>query len=145
MSIIILSLARGIILQVRCRIWLMVWLGLPPCHRVGRSSGMLLRQERSTRSSGLGLAHFLAIDDIDYLLHLILWTLIRNLKNSDLCNYSVLNLRFPVLFVFLLWLTFEWDCEIWSWIKWLHQTRSEGLMGYSDLSVLQPLRRDLGT
>jgi hypothetical protein len=33
---------------------------------------MLLRQERSTRSSGLGLAHFLAIDDIDYPLHLIL-------------------------------------------------------------------------
>jgi hypothetical protein len=33
---------------------------------------MLLRQERSTRSSGPGLAHFLAIDDIDYPLHLIL-------------------------------------------------------------------------
>jgi hypothetical protein len=29
-------------------------------------------EERSMRSSGLGLAHFLAIDDIDYLLHLIL-------------------------------------------------------------------------
>jgi hypothetical protein len=27
---------------------------------------MLLQQERSTRSSGLGIAHFLAIDDIDY-------------------------------------------------------------------------------
>jgi hypothetical protein len=33
---------------------------------------MLLRQERSTRSSGLGLAHSLATDDIDYPLHLIL-------------------------------------------------------------------------
>jgi hypothetical protein len=41
-----------------------------PCHRFGRSSGMLLRQERSKRSSGLGLAHFLATDDIDYPLHL---------------------------------------------------------------------------
>jgi hypothetical protein len=50
----------------------MVSLGLPPCHRVGRSSGTPLRQERSQRSSGLGLAHFLAIDDIDYPLHLIL-------------------------------------------------------------------------
>jgi hypothetical protein len=30
-------------------------------------------------------------------------------------------------------------------VKWLHQTRSEGLTGYSDLSVLRPLRRDLGT
>jgi hypothetical protein len=28
--------------------------------------------------------------------------------------------------------------------KWLYQTRSEGLMGYSDLSALRPLRRDLG-
>jgi hypothetical protein len=27
--------------------------------------------------------------------------------------------------------------------EWLHQTRSEGLTGYSDLSVLWPLRRDL--
>jgi hypothetical protein len=27
---------------------------------------MLLRQERSRRSSGLGLAQFLAIDDTDY-------------------------------------------------------------------------------
>jgi hypothetical protein len=34
-------------------------LGLPPYHRDGRSSGMLLRQERSRRSSGLGLALFL--------------------------------------------------------------------------------------
>jgi hypothetical protein len=50
----------------------MVRLGLPPCHQVGRSSGMLLRQERSRRSSGLGLAQFLAIDDIDYPLHFIL-------------------------------------------------------------------------
>jgi hypothetical protein len=33
---------------------------------------MLLRQERSTRSSGLGLAHFLDTDDIDYPLHFIL-------------------------------------------------------------------------
>jgi hypothetical protein len=33
---------------------------------------MLLRQERSTRSSGLGLAHFLAIDNIDYPVHFIL-------------------------------------------------------------------------
>jgi hypothetical protein len=37
---------------------------------------MLLRQERSTRSSGLGLAHFLITDDIDYPLHFILRTLI---------------------------------------------------------------------
>jgi hypothetical protein len=29
--------------------------------------------------------------------------------------------------------------------KWLYQTRSQGLTSYSDLSVLQPLRRDLGT
>jgi hypothetical protein len=29
----------------------------------------LLRQERSMRSSGLGLAHFLTTDDIDYPLH----------------------------------------------------------------------------
>jgi hypothetical protein len=32
---------------------------------------MLLRQERSRRSSGLGLAQFLVIDDIDYPLHSI--------------------------------------------------------------------------
>jgi hypothetical protein len=32
---------------------------------------MLLRQERSTRSSGLGLAHYLITDDIDYPLHFI--------------------------------------------------------------------------
>jgi hypothetical protein len=30
-------------------------------------------------------------------------------------------------------------------VKWLYQTRSEGLTGYSDLSALRPLRRDLGT
>jgi hypothetical protein len=30
-------------------------------------------------------------------------------------------------------------------VKWLYQTRSEGLTGYSDLSVLGPLKRDLGT
>jgi hypothetical protein len=30
-------------------------------------------------------------------------------------------------------------------VKWLYQTRSEGLTGYFDLSVLLPLRRDLGT
>jgi hypothetical protein len=30
-------------------------------------------------------------------------------------------------------------------VKWLYKTRSEGLTGYSDLSVLRPLRRDLGT
>jgi hypothetical protein len=30
-------------------------------------------------------------------------------------------------------------------VKWLYQTRSEGLTGYSDLSVLWHLRRDLGT
>jgi hypothetical protein len=29
--------------------------------------------------------------------------------------------------------------------KWLYQTRSKGLTRYSDLSVLRPLRRDLGT
>jgi hypothetical protein len=33
---------------------------------------MLLRQERSRRSSGPGLAHFLITDDIDYPLHFIL-------------------------------------------------------------------------
>jgi hypothetical protein len=36
-----------------------------------RSSGMLPRQERTRRSSGLGLALFLSIDVIDYPLHLI--------------------------------------------------------------------------
>jgi hypothetical protein len=37
--------------------------------------------------------------------------------------------------------------RLWNLIlvKWLYQTRSEGLTGYSDLSVLRPLRRDLGT
>jgi hypothetical protein len=30
-------------------------------------------------------------------------------------------------------------------VKWLNQTRSEGLTGYFDLSVLRPLRCDLGT
>jgi hypothetical protein len=37
--------------------------------------------------------------------------------------------------------------RLWNLIlvKWLHQTRSEGLTGYSDLSVLRPVRRDLGT
>jgi hypothetical protein len=30
-------------------------------------------------------------------------------------------------------------------VKWLYQTRSEGLTGYSDLSVLRPPRRDLDT
>jgi hypothetical protein len=30
-------------------------------------------------------------------------------------------------------------------VKGLYQTRSEGLTGYSDLSVLRPPRRDLGT
>jgi hypothetical protein len=30
-------------------------------------------------------------------------------------------------------------------VRWLYQTRSEGLTGYSDLSVLRPLRHDLGT
>jgi hypothetical protein len=33
---------------------------------------MLLRQERSKRSSGLGLARFLVLDVIDYPLHFIL-------------------------------------------------------------------------
>jgi hypothetical protein len=33
---------------------------------------MLLQQERSRRSSGLGLAHFLTFHDIDYPLQLIL-------------------------------------------------------------------------
>jgi hypothetical protein len=49
---------------------------------------MLLRQERSRRSSGLGLAQFLAIDDIDYPLHFILGTYVSYLENSDLCNNS---------------------------------------------------------
>jgi hypothetical protein len=30
-------------------------------------------------------------------------------------------------------------------VKWLYQTRSEGLTGYSNLSVLRLLMRDLGT
>jgi hypothetical protein len=30
-------------------------------------------------------------------------------------------------------------------VELLCQTRSEGLTSYSDLNVLQPLRRDLGT
>jgi hypothetical protein len=30
-------------------------------------------------------------------------------------------------------------------VKWLYQNTSEGLMGYSDLSVFRPPRRDLGT
>jgi hypothetical protein len=51
------------------------------------------------RSSGIGLAHFLITDDIDYPLHL-LYELYLLLKNSDLCNNSVLNLRFPVLLYF---------------------------------------------
>jgi hypothetical protein len=29
--------------------------------------------------------------------------------------------------------------------KWLYQTRSKGLTDYPNLSVLLPLRRDLGT
>jgi hypothetical protein len=29
--------------------------------------------------------------------------------------------------------------------KWLYQARSKGLMSYFDLSVLRPLRRELGT
>jgi hypothetical protein len=51
------------------------------------------------RSSGLGLAHFLITDDIDYPLHFILRTSFAT-QNSDLCNNSVLNLRFPVLLYF---------------------------------------------
>jgi hypothetical protein len=62
---------------------------------------MLLRQERSRRSSGLGLAIFLAFDDIDYPLQFILWTYISYLKNSDLCNNSsTLIWGFPVLLYF---------------------------------------------
>ena len=36
--------------------------------------------------------------------------------------------------------------RLWNLIlvKWLYQTRSEGLTGYSDLSVLLPLRARLG-
>jgi hypothetical protein len=30
-------------------------------------------------------------------------------------------------------------------VKWVYHPRSEGLTGYFDLSVLQPLGRDLGT
>jgi hypothetical protein len=105
---------------------------------------MLLQQERSKRSSGLGLAQFLAIDDIDYPLHFILRTFIRYSKHSDLCNISVLNLRFPVLLCSAMT---HLRVRLWYLIlfKWLYQTRSVGLTGYSDLSVLQPLRHDLGT
>jgi hypothetical protein len=60
---------------------------------------MLLWQERSTRSSGLGLAHFLITDNIDYPLHFFENSYLL-LKNSDLCNNSALNLRFPVLLYF---------------------------------------------
>jgi hypothetical protein len=37
--------------------------------------------------------------------------------------------------------------RLWNLIlvKWLYQTRSERLTGYSYLSVLRPLGRDLGT
>ena len=37
--------------------------------------------------------------------------------------------------------------RLWNLIlvKWLYQTRSERLTGYSDLSVLQHLKHDLGT
>jgi hypothetical protein len=52
------------------------------------------------RSSGLGLAHFLNTDDIDYPLHFIFVNSYLVLKNSDLCNNSALNLRFPVLLYF---------------------------------------------
>jgi hypothetical protein len=66
------------------------------------------------------------------------------LKNSDLCNNLALNLRF--LFYCILSVT-HLRVRLWNLIlvKWLYQTRSEGLTGYSDLSVLRPLRRDLGT
>jgi hypothetical protein len=43
-------------------------LGLPPCHRAGRLSGMPLQQER-TRSSMLVLALVLLIVVINYQLH----------------------------------------------------------------------------
>jgi hypothetical protein len=46
-----------------------VTFGPPPCHRVGRSNGMPPRQERTRRSSGLGLALFLSTDVIDYPLY----------------------------------------------------------------------------
>jgi hypothetical protein len=47
---------------------------------------MLLRQERSKRSSGLGLAQFLVFDVIDYPLHFIFMNLSQPLKNSGYCN-----------------------------------------------------------
>jgi hypothetical protein len=47
------------------------------------------------------------------------------------CISSVTHLRVSMWYLIL--------------VKWLYQTRSEGLTGYPDLSVLLPLRRDLGT
>jgi hypothetical protein len=43
-----------------------------------------------------------------------------------------------------LFLDFSYKVGI-TLVEWLYQTRSEGLTGYSDLSVLRPQRRDLGT
>jgi hypothetical protein len=130
-------------LQVRFRIWSMVWLGLPPCHRVGRSSGMLLRHERSTRSSGLGLP----ISSIPTT-SIIRCILFRELlfANWKTPTYVIIQyLIWGFLFYCISSVTHLW-VRMWNLIlvKWLYQTRSEGLTGYSDLSVLRPLRCDLG-
>jgi hypothetical protein len=47
------------------------------------------------------------------------------------CISSVTHLRVSMWYLIL--------------VEWLYQTRSEELTGYSNLSVLRPLRRDLGT
>jgi hypothetical protein len=47
------------------------------------------------------------------------------------CISSVTHLRVSLWYLIL--------------VKWLYKTRSEGLTDYPYLSVLWPLRRDLGT
>jgi hypothetical protein len=67
------------------------------------------------------------------------------LENSDLCNNSSTLIR-GFLFYCISSMTHH-RVSLWYLIldEWLYQTRSEGLTGYSDLSVLRPLRRDLCT
>ena len=51
-----------------------------------------------------------------------------------------------VVLCFIAFLCASPSCElvVFDPGKWLYRTRSEGLTGYSDLSVLLPLWRDLG-
>jgi hypothetical protein len=53
-------------------------------------------------------------------------------------------MRFPVL-LYCLCDSPSSELVVFDPGEWLYQTRSEGLTGYSNLSVLRPLRRDLGT